>query len=248
MPLPTKDEAYRADLAQIHHEGFGDHARAASQVLLESLKSQQLPTGLVVDLGCGSGILSLAVDKAGYDVLGYDISPAMVELARRLVPSGKFHCASILDATLPACVAVTAVGEVFNYLFDRRNSAARLNKLLGRIEQALVPGGLLLFDVALVGREPTGRRRSFSEGPNWACLFEAIEDGATHSLTRTITTFCRQGDAYRRDHEVHKLRLFQKAELIEPLKAIGFRTRILRGYGEHPFPPGYMAVVAKKPK
>ena len=248
MTPPTKREAYRADLAQIHHEGFGDHARAASQVLHEGLKCQHLPAGLVVDLGCGSGILSKAVDKAGYEVHGYDISPAMVELARKLVPRGEFHCASILDANLPACVAVTAIGEVFNYLFDRRNSAARLNKLLGRIEQALVPGGLLLFDVALVGREPAGRRRGFSEGPNWACLFEAVEDRASQMLTRTITTFLRQGDSYRRDQEVHKLRLFQKAELIEPLKALGFRTRILRGYGEYAFPVGYLAVVATKPK
>ena len=35
----------------------------------------------MIDLGCGSGILSRLVSEAGYDVLGLDISEAMVKLA-----------------------------------------------------------------------------------------------------------------------------------------------------------------------
>jgi len=37
---------------------------------------------IVVDLGCGTGSLSVLVAEAGHDVLGVDLSPAMVERAQ----------------------------------------------------------------------------------------------------------------------------------------------------------------------
>jgi 2-polyprenyl-3-methyl-5-hydroxy-6-metoxy-1,4-benzoquinol methylase len=73
-----------------------------------------LADGLVVDLGCGSGIVSRAVAEAGYEVLGIDISPAMIALAKAHVPGGAFRVASVIATDIPPCIAVAAVGEVFN--------------------------------------------------------------------------------------------------------------------------------------
>src|SRR5882757_1954445 len=67
-------DSYRDDLAHIHDAGFGGFARAAAPVLVEALKAGGIDQGLVIDLGCGSGILSRAIYQAGYDVLGVDIS------------------------------------------------------------------------------------------------------------------------------------------------------------------------------
>ncbi len=239
--------AYRADLAYVHDAGFGEFADAAAKSLLELLRVRGPREGLVVDLGCGSGILAAAVAKAGYDVLGFDISRAMVELSRRRVPRGTFRHASVLDAQIPPCVAVTAVGEVFNYLFDRRHSLTRLTELFRRVHRALVPGGLFLFDVALVGRVPDGTRRTYTEDDGWACLYEAEENRRDKLLTRRITTFRKVGRSYRRDHEVHRLRLFERDELAGPLRKLGFRVRAVRRYGDLSFPPGYIAFVARKP-
>ena len=72
---------YRNDPAYIHDAGFGGMARAAGPVLIDSLRKRGFDRGLVVDLGCGSGILSQAILEAGYEVLGIDISPAMIERA-----------------------------------------------------------------------------------------------------------------------------------------------------------------------
>ena len=52
---------YREDLAYIHDAGFGALARSAAPVLLEDLRRRGVDGGLVIDLGCGSGILSEAV-------------------------------------------------------------------------------------------------------------------------------------------------------------------------------------------
>lgn len=244
----SKSEGYRNDLAFVHDAGFGDFARYAAAELLRQLRAAKIDSGLIVELGSGSGILAAALTRAGYNVVGYDISPAMVQLARRRAPRAEFHCQSFLAARLPQCVAVTAIGEIFNYLFDGRNTPSRLQAVFGRVQRALVPGGLFLFDVATVGREPTGTRRSFREGDGWGCLFEATEYPQRKQLERRIITFRRVGKTYRRDDEVHRLRLYERDELISPLRDLGFRVSILPSYGKLQFPPGYLSVLARKDK
>ena len=114
------------------------------------------------------------------------------------------------------------------------------------MHRALLPGGFFLFDVATLGRVPEGKRRTYSEAEEWACLYEAEEDRARKLLVRRITTFRKSGRAYRRDQEEHRLRLFERAELAEPLATLGFRVRTVRRYGELQFPPGYLGFVARK--
>ncbi len=237
-------DAYRPDLAYTHDVGFGTHARKSAPVLLEALRSSGLESGLVIDLGCGSGILSEAVAAAGYDVLGIDISAAMLELARRRVPTGQFREGSLLTAELPPCVGVAAVGEALNYLFDAGNTKRALSKLFRRVRDALCPGGAFLFDVAGPGRVPDDRRRGFVEGEDWAVLVVQEEKG--DRLVRQITSFRKVGELYRRDREEHHLRLLSAAELAEELRGIGFRARVLRGYGELRFGPGLAAVLARR--
>jgi hypothetical protein len=50
------DRFYGADLAFIYDVGFGGHARRAAPTLLAILHQSGISAGLVVDLGCGSGI------------------------------------------------------------------------------------------------------------------------------------------------------------------------------------------------
>jgi SAM-dependent methyltransferase len=216
-------------------------------VLVEALRRGGFDRGLVVDLGCGSGLLSRAVADAGYEVLGIDISPAMIALARARTPGGTFRVASLLSSEIPRCIAVAAVGECFNYLFDRTNTRSSRSRQLRRIHAALEPGGLLLGDVAGPGRVPgTGPRCLFREGEDWAVLVTVEEDARRRLLTRRITSFRRAGALYRRDAEVHRQRLIPRAELTDQLRTIGFRVRILRGYGPSPFPPGLIGFLARK--
>src|SRR5687768_1633981 len=82
---------YRTDLAWIHHAGFSEFARVSSAGVLASLKAHDIREGLIVDIGCGSGVLARALTDAGYDVLGIDASPAMIELARVTAPAAQFE-------------------------------------------------------------------------------------------------------------------------------------------------------------
>jgi SAM-dependent methyltransferase len=248
--VPTTTIPYRDDLAYIHDAGFGHVAQNAAVELVRRLS--QLPkdrrSGVqVVDSGCGSGILAQAVSAAGYSVLGFDLSDSMLALAAKRSPQAEFRHESFISADLPQCVAITAIGEVFNYLFDRRNRGEQLSGVIGRAYEALCPGGLFLFDVAEPGRvRGSGPQRGYAEGPGWACLYTAEEDHRRQRLTRTITTFRRFGESYCREHEVHRLRLYHRSDVLKQLRSAGFQARTLRGYARFRFPEGWVGFLARK--
>ena len=52
----TQADAYQADLAYIHDTGFGKFARGSAPGLLSLFRQNAISEGVVVDLGCGSGI------------------------------------------------------------------------------------------------------------------------------------------------------------------------------------------------
>ncbi|HZY83349.1 MAG TPA: class I SAM-dependent methyltransferase [Gemmataceae bacterium] len=238
---------YRDDLAYVHDAGYGAVARAGAAALLEALRRRGPASGLVIDLGCGSGILSERVAAAGYDVLGIDLSADLLALARKRVPGGRFVRGSLWTAELPPCVAVAAVGEVVNYLFDGAGARQGPRKLFRRVYDALAPGGPFLMDLAGPGRVPgAGRSRLWAEGEDWAVLVSAAEDRRRRLLTREITTFRQVGAAYRRDHEVHRQRLYPPAEAAALLRAAGFRVRVLRGYAELRFARGVAGFLARR--
>ncbi len=242
------ENSYREDLAYIHDAGFGRFARGAGVLLLEELTHRGVDRGLVLDLGCGSGILSEALAGHGFDVRGIDLSPALVALARKRVPAGMFRVGSLLTAELPPCVAVAIVGECINYLFDERHSAESVRQILHRAYESLTPGGLLLFDAAEPGRVPGGTSRAWFEEEDWAVLVNTEEDQQKQLLTRCITSFRKVGELYRRDHEVHRLRLLPHEQVESWLREIGFQTQLLAAYGEVPLPAGLVGFLARKPE
>ena len=236
----TTTMPYGPDLAAIHDTAFGDWARHAANVLLA-----HAPPGLVVDLGCGSGILAQEVSGAGRPVLGIDLSPAMLAIAKGRAPAATFRLGSLLDAEVPACAAVAIVGEGVNYLFDGRDHARRLAALFKRIHAALQPGGVLLLDAAGPGRAGAAGTVAWQEGKDWAIMAEAKESGG--QLTRRIVAFRRDGPAWRRHDETHELRLIGPRTLARQLDGAGFEVKRLEGYGALRLPKGHAAFVARKP-
>lgn len=233
-------------LAAIHDKGFGFHARAAAAELLERLRRRGLESGLVVDLGCGTGILSQIVSDEGYAVLGIDRSAEMLKLARRNAPKATFRRASFVDAELPPCIAVTAVGEVLGYAFDARAGTA-LSVLFRRVHGALARGGVFLFDVAGPGRVPArGIDRAFWDD-DWAIFSSNREDAAAQTLTRRMVFFERDGRLYRRGEEEHVLNLHEPQAVVTALRGAGFRVRRLRRYADFGLPRGLHGFLATKP-
>jgi SAM-dependent methyltransferase len=240
-------EWYREDLAYIHDVGHADFALESAPGILEILDQNGLREGLVVDLGCGSGLWARGLVDAGYRVLGIDISGAMVEISRNRVPEADFRVGSLFDADIPPCQAVTAVSEVLNYLFDPEDERRGLSSLFRRAYDALAPGGVFVFDVLGPGQVPPGTvRRGFREGEDWVVLVEKEEDVGRRTLTRRIVSFRKVGKHYRRDDEVHRVRLYEPSEISGELRRAGFRVRTMRAYGRYPLARGHAAFVARK--
>lgn len=95
------------------------------------------PGTRVLDLGCGTGNSAAALARAGFDVVAWDASTEMVEIART---------AHGIDANVRAFDDLDAEGEFggiwanFSLLHAPK---ADMPAHLARIHRALVPGGLL---------------------------------------------------------------------------------------------------------
>ena len=77
-------------------------------------------------------------------------------------------------------------------------------------------------------------------------LVEKEEDAERGTLTRRIVSFRRVGEHYRRDDELHRVRLYEPSELSDELREVGFRVRTMHGYGSYPLSRGHVAFVARK--
>ncbi|MBZ5628214.1 MAG: methyltransferase domain-containing protein [Acidobacteriia bacterium] len=236
--------AYDTDLAYIHHVGYSGYVRAATPGLLAILRHHGIDRGLVVDLGCGPGLWARQLTRRGYDALGIDISPAMIALARKTAPRAQFRPGSFLKMKLPPCVAVTAVGEVLNYTFDRDNKRREMARFFRRVHHALRPGGVFVFDLAGPERELGRVPRRWTVGDDWAILLEVSR--AANLLTRRMTVFRRIGKTYRRSAEVHRLRLYAPHDILRDLRSAGFTARNIGGYGGSKFFRGLAGFVARR--
>lgn len=265
--LPNFADAYLEDLAFVHDDSFGFIATGAAKTLAAKLTERGINEGLVVELACGSGISSALMLSAGYDVLGFDISSPMIELARertrdvpppvppfgvrtpeRTPPSASFEVASLYDAKIPPCVAVTGIGEAFNYLFDPRAGFESMCEVFKRAWDAIVPGGVLMFDIAEPGRALPRLEHHFWEGDGWRVVSETIEHTTERILERRITTTRTIASESRETAELHRLALYDHEEVYEALREIGFAPLTLASYAEDfRFGHGHGAFLAVKP-
>src|SRR5262249_43071282 len=96
-------KGYKQDLAYVHSVGFGSFAERSAPGVLRILREAGISSGLVVDLGCGGGLWARRLTDAAYRVLGIDLSPDMIALARQRAPKGSFRAGSFLDVDFPDC-------------------------------------------------------------------------------------------------------------------------------------------------
>jgi SAM-dependent methyltransferase len=108
----------------------------------------------LLDVACGTGNSFLPMLARGYDVVGCDLSPAMLARAR-VKARGRARLVVADMRALPwrgRFDLVTCVDDSMNYLL----STADLVAALRSIAQALAPGGLAVFDTNSLAAYRTG--------------------------------------------------------------------------------------------
>lgn len=244
--MPLDDPYYRAALARVHHEGFGFHADACAPGILALLEPVAARAGVVVEVGCGSGLLTRHLVDAGHRVIATDASPAMLDIARRHVPDALDHrLVALPHDVLPEADAVVSTGHALSYLPNRE----LLEEALVACARAIRPRGVLALDLedlttrdAQLTRPPTGW-----VGDDWALVIERVSDAPDH-FARVQTIFEREDDGrYRRELERHDNVLIDVHAVVPPLLAAeGLDVEVRRSFGVETNMDGLLVVVARR--
>lgn len=110
------------------------------RALLDAFGEQVRPLGPVCDLGCGCGHVGAHLASRGLDLVGVDLSPGLVEEARRLFPALRFEVGDLLDLPL-ADGSMGGVAAFYSLIHLPPEDRPRA---LAEIRRVLVPRGLLL--------------------------------------------------------------------------------------------------------
>jgi SAM-dependent methyltransferase len=131
---------------------FADNVRAAGG-------------GPVADVGCGPGYVTAHLHELGVDAFGIDLSPGMIEVARRDHPGLRFEVGSMTDLDLPAAsVAGLLAWWSLIHIPDDEVPA-----VFEHFHRALRPGGPLQlgFHVGGESRSKTDHLRQPDQVATW---------------------------------------------------------------------------------
>ncbi|GGU42326.1 class I SAM-dependent DNA methyltransferase [Streptomyces violascens] len=97
--------------------------------------------GPVADVGCGPGRITAHLRSLGLDAFGIDLSPAMVETARREHPGLRFEVGSMTDLDL-ADASVAGLVAWYSLIHVPDDE---VGPVFGHFRRVVRPGGLLLL-------------------------------------------------------------------------------------------------------
>ena len=140
LPYSALAECYDRLNGHIDYEGWAN-------ALAHNMKAHGVPDGsLVLDLACGTGNVTLPLAAIGYDMIGVDLSPDMLNAARQKKGADKvlWLCQDMRSFELYGTVgAVVCCLDSVNYLTGRIG----LRKCFSLVHNYLDPDGIFLFDV-----------------------------------------------------------------------------------------------------
>jgi len=191
--------------------------------------------GRILELGCGSGRLTIPIAREGIDIVGVDLSRAMLERARaKASQSGvkvEFVEADMRSFDLPGKFAAILIpGNSLLHLVGVDD----LKQCLASVRRHLAPGGRLIFDISKwsLSRFDAARHPQFQIGE--ISVDETGTYDAANQIRHIVWYVSKPGQP---DYLVteYQLRVIFPQELLLLLDATGFRLDAR--YGEFPREP-----------
>src|SRR5690625_16456 len=194
--------------------------------LINIFEKKEINPSNIVDLGCGTGEITIQLAKKGFQMTGVDISSHMLAVASQ----------KSIDDNLPVLwlqqdvkkLTGFANKSLFISFFDVMNYIITKEDLLGTFQNVfdgLEVGGYFIFDVhhiEHVNKRLTGKSFSFTSD-EFAYIWDCIEGDKTGQMYHHITFFVKIADNhYEKFTEKHHQKTLEIEQYEEMLKNIGF--------------------------
>lgn len=219
---------FGAAYAAAYDQLYQDKDYSAECDLIESLfaRFREQPVQRVLDLGCGTGSHAVPLSVRGYEVVGVDRAPDMLEVARaRGDARVRFELGDVTDVRIGETFdAVLMMFAVLGYQVFNPQLAAALHTARVHLEA----GGLFVFDVwygpAVLAQRPSERVKVIDQPDGQVIRVASSElDVRQNACTvRYRVWSIVDGTVTSEVREEHGMRYFFEPELAAFLAAAGF--------------------------
>ncbi len=198
------------------------------------IQEHSVKNKLVLDLACGTGILTGLLKEKGYDMIGVDLSPEMLQIAKEKHPDILFLNQAMDSFELFGTVgAIVCSLDSFNYLTED----GALERAFHLCNNYLEPGGLLIFDINTEYKfEHVLNDNVFAfDDEDVFYTWENAYFPEEKLCDFYLTFFEKTGEFYTRFDEVHTERSYSDEEIKKMLTSNGFSIKyIYDGFTENP--------------
>lgn len=208
-----------------------------SRYLIQLLREYGVDSGLVLDLGCGTGQMTRLLSQAGYDMIGVDNSEEMLLAARNASLSPKASSIEAPEEEEPEILyllqdmrefelygtvrAVVSICDSMNYILEEEE----LLQVFRLVNNYLDPGGIFVFDLNTIYkyREVLGETAICENREEGSFIWENYYDENTQINQYDLTLFVREekGELYRKYEESHFQRGYPVSCVRELLEEAG---------------------------
>jgi SAM-dependent methyltransferase len=177
----------------------------------------------LLDVGCGTGVFLEKAVAAGIDAHGIDAAPEMISVAKERLGDGRVQVQRMQEVSdRNAYHVVCALSWTIHYC----ETEAELGDVVRRLRDALLPGGLLVLQVAddeqMTGEVNVDREPGSSGDPD-ATLFIhrlcALHDAEHRVLADYVYASREHGDLLSEQHE---LRFASPSVIADAMRQAGF--------------------------
>lgn len=212
-----------------------DYAAWADYIDGKIKKHSDIPAKLVLDLCCGTGTMTMELDKRGYDMTGVDLSPEMLEIARgKAEECGRaenilFLCQDMCEFELYGTVgAVVSCLDSLNHL----DSETDLEKVFLLVHNYLEKGGLFCFDLNSPYKFENiyGDNAYILEDEGIYCGWQNVYDAESRICEFYTSVFIENEDGgYARYDDFERECCFTQSEVEKLLEKSGFEVVSVEG-------------------
>ncbi len=205
------------DFAKIY-DGFMDNVPydAWCEQITAILRTYGISSGIVADLGCGTGVLTEMLAARGYDMIGIDSSGEMLmEALGKRDESG--HDILYLNQDMRefelygTCAAIVSRCDSLNYITEPED----MTKVFKLVNNYLDPKGLFIFDLKTEFMyENILADNTFSRSNDDATyIWENYYDSKTKLNEYNLTMFIKEGKLFKKSEEIHTQRAYSVDEI-----------------------------------